>query len=189
MVRLLLSLSVVAAGDGFTRVGENDGVLIESRPVTGSAFAELRLTRKVQGSVEALCTWAFEPSRESDRDAHIQSRRVLSESEDERITYEQIAPPMVSQRDYVLRSRRTRPAAGACRIDFEVANEHAPPLRSGWVRIERMRGSFAFELQPDGQVKVTHVIHMDPGGQIAAWMAEGTRRDMSVAWMRRLGSK
>ncbi len=33
---------------------------------------------------------------------------------------------------------------------------------------------------------MTHVIHMDPGGSVPAWLVEGTRREMSVARMAQL---
>lgn len=178
---------LVASSDGFTRVGEAQGVLVESRPVAGSAFVELRVTTVVAGDAERLCARAFGTGR-VEAGENVDSRQVLAESDDERVTYEQIAPPMVSRRDYALRSRRVRPSPGTCRVEFEAANELAPPPRTGQVRIEQLKGFFAFEQLPDGRVKVTHQIHMDPGGQIAPWMAEATRRDLSVASVRRLVS-
>jgi hypothetical protein len=161
-------------------------VAVESRPVPGSAFAELTLTAEAPGEVETLCARAFGSGRAEPGEPHLLSRRVLAASADERLTYEQIAPPLVAHRDFALHARRTRPAPGTCRVDFEVDNRQAPPVPPGWVRIERLTGSFSFQALEGGRVRLTHVIHMDPGGQVPAWLVEGTRREMSVARMRSL---
>jgi len=166
--------------------GPDAEVAVEARAVPGSAFAELHLVAEATGEVEALCARAFGTGRAAPGEPHLLSRRVLLASADERLTYEQLAPPLVAHRDFALRSRRTRPAPGTCRVDFEVDNREAPPPAPGWVRIERLSGSFAFQALGEGRVRVTHVIHLEPGGQAPAWLVEGTRREMSVARVRAL---
>ena len=123
MVSALLVL--LGTGGGFKPCGERDGVAIASRPVPGSGFKELRFTLETRGDVEALCSAAFGTAKIEPGEPHVNLRQVLEESADARVTYEQIAPPVISPRDYVLSRTRSRPASGGCRVDF-VSIDDAP---------------------------------------------------------------
>jgi hypothetical protein len=184
MAPALLVLAALASG--FVPVGESVEVRVESRPVPGSAYPELQLTALAPGDVEVLCARAFGSGKMEPGEPHLVLRRVLAETPDDRLTYERIAPPMVAHRDFAIHSWRTRPRPGVCRIDFELDQDHAPALEAGWVRLRRLSGSFAFEAQGDGQVRVTHLLHMDPGGEVPAWLVEGTHREMSVTRLRQM---
>lgn len=181
---LLLLLSLAGLPDGFVSHGVVDGIEVSARPVAGSGFVELRFTEVVDGTLEALCRVAFGSARAEPGEPHLVSRELVSESEDERTTYERIAPPMVSKRDFVVRRWRTRPDASTCRVDFVSVQA---PERAGWVRLKRLAGSFVFTRQADGQVRVEHRVHMDPGGMLAPFVVEPTREKMGLAWMRKLG--
>lgn len=179
---LLLALG---AGD-FAKVAEADGVLLEAREVPGSAWLEYRVTTTVTGDAQALCTRAWGTGQMDADEPHLRSRAVLFESADERVTWDQIAPPLVSQRDYVVRRVRSRDSGGGCRVDFHADTALAPPPKAGWVRIEVLKGSFAFTPLGAGRVRVVHTVHMEPGGLITPLVAEGARRDMAVAWVKRI---
>lgn len=183
MGALLLAL---LASNAFTKVSDEGGVLLESREVPGSAWLEYRASATAPGNVEALCARAYGTSGIDAGEPHLVSRRVLFEAPDERVTWDRISPPMVSGRDYVVRRTRTRGADGSCRVEFHADPSLAPPEVSGWVRITVLRGSFVFEPLPGGLVRITHQVHMDPGGLITPVLAESTRRRMAVAWVRRL---
>ena len=129
MVSALLLL--LAAGEAFETCGERDGIAISSRPVAGSGFVELRFTVETRGDVETMCRAAFGTGKVEPGEPHVNLRQVIKQSTDARITYEQIAPPMISPRDYVLTS--SYPATGACRVDF-VSTDDAP-LRPGSGRV------------------------------------------------------
>lgn len=181
----LLALWVLAA-DAFIPQGTTAGVDVASREVAGSPFAELRFRLLEVGDVETLCQRAFGTGRMDPQEPHLLARRTLREGPHERLTYEQIAPPFVSKRDYVVLSRIFRFTTGACRVEFVSTDELAPPLPAGWVRLKALKGSFLFAPAPNGHVSIEHHIHLDPGGDIPAWATEMTRRDMGIAWLRRL---
>lgn len=175
-------LAVIAAGAEFVERGAFNGVTVSQRAVPGSAFLELRFVATARSPLEALCQRAFDP-RDAANDPYLVSREVLHEDEDDRTTYERIAPPLVSRRDFVLHSWRKR-SAQRCQIGFASIDD--APERDGWVRLERLAGSFAFEQQPDGTVRVEHRIHMDPGGLLTPLLVESSRLEMGLAFMRRL---
>jgi hypothetical protein len=177
-------LLFAAAGD-FTHDDDVDGISVESRSVTGSKFVELRFTATTTKTVESLCDAAFGNGKlDANSDAEVKSRKILEESADERVTYDQIQAPVVSDRDYAILAKRIREPNGTCRTTFVTANEKAPKLQDGWVRID-ISGSWRFEPK-DGKTLVTYTIFTDPGGSIPAWMIEGRRKKSGIENMKRL---
>ena len=177
-------LVVMAAGGGFKPCGERDGVTIASRPVAGSGFVELLFTLETRGDLETMCSAAFGTAKIEPGEPHVNHRQVLEESADTRVTYEQIAPPVISPRDYVLSRTRTHPASGGCRVDFVSIDD--APLRPGLLRLKRLAGSFVFEALGGGRVRVEHRIHMDPGGALAPFVVEPSRERLGAEWVRRI---
>ena len=183
MPLLAIAWLLLAAPPEFKPVDEVDGILIESRPVEGSAFAELRMTAVSDASVEALCDAAFGDGSIDPSETEVKLRRVLEQKPDERIIYDQISAPVVSDRDYAVRIVRVREPGGACESRWEAVNDRAPPLQPGWVRIEKLRGSWRFE--PDGaSTRVIYTIFTDPGGSLPAFLAESSRRNNGLRWVR-----
>lgn len=188
MIELLAAL-VLQATPEFTKIEEADGVLIESRPVTGSSVVELRLTTTTPKTPGSLCDAAFGDGKFDPEEPDLKSRKIISESADERVTYDQISPPVVSNRDYAARAKRIRTDDDACKVTFEAANEVAPSKPSGWVRITKLRGEWRFERGDDGKTRVTYLVFSDPGGSIPAFMVEGSRRKFALAWMKMILSR
>lgn len=181
-----LALLILAADGDFTHVEDVDGISVESRPVSGSRFAEFRFVTTTTKSIDSLCDAAFGNGKlDANSDAEVKARKILEESADERVTYDQIQAPVVSDRDYAVRAKRTREPNGACMTTFNAANDKAPKLQEGWIRIEKLAGSWRFEPR-DGKTLITYVIFTDPGGSIPAWMVEGRRKKSGIENIKRL---
>lgn len=178
---------LLASGEGFETCGERDGISIASRRVPGSGFVELRFILETRGDLEAMCSAAFGTGKVAAGEPHVNLRQVLEESAHTRVTYEQITPPMISPRDYVLSSSRSWPAPGTCRVDF-VSTDDAP-LRPGLVRLKHLAGSFLFQALGGGRVRLEHRIHMDPGGALAPFVVEPSRERLGAEWIRRLAPR
>lgn len=184
MTLALLPLILLAADGDYSKVDEVDGITIESRPVSASSFVELRLTTTTDKTPESLCDAVFGDGKFDPEEPDLKSRAILEESADERVTYDQISPSVVANRDYAVRAKRVRGEDGSCSMTFAAANDKAPPLPKGWVRITKVKGSWTFTPQPDGKTKVVYVIHSDPAGSIPAFFVEGTRRKIAVRWVK-----
>ncbi|MFZ5444755.1 MAG: START domain-containing protein [Myxococcota bacterium] len=187
MTPALISLLVLAGSD-FSLVEETDGIRIESRPVAGSNIVELRLTTTTSKAPGPLCDAAFGEGKFDPEEPDLKSRKILSESADERVTYDQISPPVVANRDYAVRAKRIRTSDDLCVMTFTAANELAPPRPDGWVRITKLWGEWRFE-RVEGKTKVTYVVFSDPAGSIPAFMVEGSRRKMAVKWLKMIISR
>jgi hypothetical protein len=182
---LTVTVLLMLAADEYKKVDEVDGVTVESRAVPGSSFAELRFSTTTSKSVDALCTEAFGTGKYDATEPDLKSREILSESADERTTYERMTPAVVSPRSYALHLKRSR-VAGVCQIDFEAANDAAPPPEPGWVRVTRVWGSWRAEPLDGGKSRLTYVIFTDPAGAIPALFVEGARRKLGVTWVKRV---
>jgi hypothetical protein len=183
-----LTLLLLAAEPAYKKVDEVDGVLVEARPVEGSNVVELRLTTTTTRTVKSLCDAAFGTGKFDPAEPDLKSRKIVEEHEDERVTYEQISPPVVANRDYAVRARRVRGDDGSCRMFFTAANELAPKSPDGWVRIEKLSGVWQFE-PVEGKTRITYVIHSDPAGAIPTFMVEGSRRTIALKWVKMLIAK
>jgi hypothetical protein len=172
----------------YEKVAERDGITMEQRQVDGSKFVELRFTTVSDKTPRSLCDAAFGNGAFDASEPDLKSRVILHESADERVTYEQITPPLVSNRDYVVRARRIVEGA-RCRMTFEAANELGPRPPDGWVRITKLRGFWLFEPLESGKTKLTYVVFSDPGGSIPGFLVEGNRRKLGVNWVRMIESR
>lgn len=184
MIRPALLALALAAPPEFKKVDEVDGIVVETRPVEGSALVELRLTTETTKTAGSMCDAAFGDGKFDPEEPDLKARTIVTEGPDERVTYEQISPPVVANRDYAVRARRLRADDGSCRMTFEAANEQAPAKPDGWVRITKLRGEWRFEPGAGGKTRVTYVIFSDPGGSIPAFMVEGSRRKIAVRWVK-----
>jgi hypothetical protein len=178
-----LVMLVVAQVGEFQRLEEVNGVRVEARALPPSPFAELRLTSTSSASLDALCDEAFGDGTVPRDDAWVRERRVLSEASDERVTYERVRAPIVSDRDYVLRTWRTR-VAGQCRVQFHVVAGVVPP-KEGLVRLTVLRGAWRFEARGE-ETAIEYVSHSEPGGGMPAFLVEGPRRATELEVVRRL---
>lgn len=178
----------LAAEPAFELVETVDGITIEQRPMPGSKFVELRFTLMSSKPPRALCDAAFGDGSFDAEEPDLKARKVLQESTDERVTYDQITPPVVSNRDYVVRAKRQMEGA-SCRMIFEAANELGPRPPDGWVRVAKLKGYWLFEPQDGGKTKLQYVVFSDPGGSIPAFLVEGNRRKLGVRWVKMIDAR
>ena len=91
MISLLL---VLAASPEWKTYDPVDGISIASRDVPGERVVELKLTTKSKLSVEKLCESAAGPKVLDPAEPDITLRRVIRETPEERVTYEQSSSPV-----------------------------------------------------------------------------------------------
>lgn len=178
----LLSLLLLADPEGFTTLENDDGVLLESRPVKGSSFVELRATTISPMGMEALCRGTWGDGSLDKNEEGLKVRQVLEQTPTVRVTYEAFSTPVFSDRDYVVKAvfdlREDR-----CSVDATLANERKPE-QPGYVRIPVLHGLWVFTPAGEGKTKIVYRIHTEAGGSIPAFMAEGARRKIARKWMK-----
>ncbi|MBK7857608.1 MAG: hypothetical protein IPJ65_03060 [Archangiaceae bacterium] len=180
----VLLLTLAADPTGWTPVEKSDGIELFQRELPGERLVELKAITRSKLPVEALCTSAAGGDTLDKREPDIIMRRVVSNAGGVKVTYEQVGTPVISDRDYAVATRRIALPNGGCSTRFEAANQYAPKLPDGFVRIEKLRGSWAFEPQPNGEVLCTYTIFTDPGGPMPAVFIEGPRKKAARTWVK-----
>ena len=92
-----------------------------------------------------------------------------------RVVYEQLAIPVVSNRDYAMTvARWPKLEGGKCRIRFRATNDAAPELPKGYVRMDKLWGEWFFEPQDDGKTRLTYTMFSDPAGSVPPFLVQGS---------------
>ena len=187
VVAVLLGIAQTSRAADWARKADIDGMTIEVRSVAGSAFEEIRIRANSVHTTQRLCEAVWGDGDMKVAEPGFKLRRVLRQQKDERWTYEQIATPIVSDRDYTMYARRmTEPELGVCQVFFETRNQDGPPPQPGFVRIPRIAGSWTLEPNDGRGSLITYVIFSEPGGAIPAWLSRGAQRENAVSWMKRI---
>jgi hypothetical protein len=181
----LIILLLSAEPEEWKKESAPDGVTLESRPVKDSAFYEYRAQADTDAAVSALCDAIFDWGSVSKDHAQLKNRTLLEDLGEKRIVYDQLDPPVVSCRDFAFTVARDRRADGSCRLEFFPTNEKAPKLPDGWVRMEKLKGSWTFEPREGGKTHVTYQLWADPAGAIPAVLVHGSQREATVETLKK----
>lgn len=105
---------------------------------------------------------------------YVEESRVLSRGSDASvITYARLAPPLVTDRDYVLKVRMTRGTAsngGAFKVEWDTVPDVLPEI-DGIVRIKLNEGSWLMQpLDTGTRTRLTYTLLTNPGGLIPAFI-------------------
>jgi hypothetical protein len=155
-------------------VSSRAGLQVERRDVADSSMPEVRVTVH-----SALPAWRVAAAVWAERDGEFarkssKKRVILRETADERVVYEHVRTPVVSDRDYTVRLRRTGDGRTApFHLDFTLANDSGPPPEHGVVRLPRLHGTWSVVPAGDGGCDIVYVVHSEPGGGVPAFLVRG----------------
>lgn len=179
---VLLSLAQPVGFDSvvpWEKVSLDDGLQLEKRAVAISSSPEYRITTRTTLSVPTLCEKVFEWGTRGTDVPGLIARKEISSAPDERVVYDQFNAPIVSNRDYAITVKRALGADGVCRIRYWATNEKAPRKLDGWVRMDKLWGSWTFTPR-DGHTELVYTQFSDPGGSVPAAFANGSQRDRAL---------
>ncbi|MEW6432989.1 MAG: START domain-containing protein [Myxococcota bacterium] len=162
--------------DPFEALGQSGGLALSGRAIAGSPFSEYRVVTDTPYSVAQLCEHIYEWGTKGTNHPGVKLHKVLTDGADRRVVYDQLEQPVVANRDYALTVVRERVPEGECRIRFWVTNDVAPAKPDGFVRIEKLWGSWRFEPLDGGKARLTYTLFADPGGSIPAVLVHGPQK-------------
>lgn len=177
-VALALLLSLVASTAGaepWRLVSDKGGLRMERRDVAGSGMPEVRVTAHsgLPAPRVAAAIWSERPGTKLQRRYPTQ-RTVLRATATERVVYQRINAPVVSERDYTVHLRRSGDGVSApILIGFEIDNGAGPPPVKGVVRLTVLRGGWSVAPTADGGCDVSYTVHSEPGGNVPAFLVRG----------------
>jgi hypothetical protein len=176
LLLLLLAVAVASADDGWKRVDEEHGIVVDARDVPGSSLHEVRATvhSDLPPVTIAAVVWRYD---EHDRFVpHLEHAEIVRDAGDERIVYEQLGIPLLKDRDVVLRARRETAPDGTIDIRTTAIAGEGPPPTSRFIRVQTSAGHW--RLAPAaGGTDVTYDIRTDVGGSVPAWIVNRAQRE------------
>jgi hypothetical protein len=172
---LLIGLARLAASavaeTPWQLVSKRDGLVVERRPAGGAVY-EIRVTAESSLSPAAIFETLWRQQEHPQFVPHLKRLDLLSDRDDERVTYEQVEVPLARDRDYTVRlHRRVDAETQRYEIVFATANEAGPPPDRYHVRVRTIRGHWLVEPGPDGRGStLRYEVLTDPGGQLPTWV-------------------
>jgi hypothetical protein len=166
-----LALAQAQTGSPWKKLAQEDGMLIEARPMPGTRLREIRLTTASSLAPELIFNVIWNAKDQRDWVPNVKELRVLRSSDDEVVLYERIKIPVVQDRDYVLSlAKKIDKAAGIYQIFAVGKSELGPPPPSGVVRMTRLSSTYTIKALPEGGSQITYLSFGDPAGSVPAWL-------------------
>lgn len=167
-------MDVFETGGAFKEVSRGDYGVLMKREVKGSPYPEHRVEVLTELSVPQLCDAVFAMGSSGDTPG-LKLHTSVRDEGDVRVVYEQLAIPVVSNRDYAMTvARWPKLEGGKCRIRFRATNDAAPPLPKDFVRMDKLWGEWRFEPAEGGKTKLTYTMFSDPSGSVPPFLVQGS---------------
>jgi hypothetical protein len=180
---VVLAVCAVLAAPVWTQVERNPRIQLEKRDVRGSDYPELRLQAHSRASPEQLAA-AIWLKHDGKYEKMKSLSRTLLETPTDRRRYERLATPVIADRDYIVHQRLLIDrATNVYQMIYAAETDAAHPPQPGFVRVEKMSGTWTFEPAEGGGTDVTYICHSDPAGNLPAFLARGAQIDAAkVVW-------
>ena len=173
-----------AAADGtWKTVDHQDGLTLETRAVKGSPYDRLRVTGTTSATPTQFMDALWGQAGDRSLNPEVVQRDVLEDKPDERIYWDKISAPVVSDRDYVLHmTRALDPKTGVYTQRFESVTDDRRKPTSGIVRMQ-LDGSCTITPLASGGSSVVYEIFTDIGGSTPAFMASGAMKKSALRYV------
>lgn len=156
-----------------------NGVAIYSRIRPGSALKEFRGVGMIDATPAIVFAVLDDTEAYPSFMPYTSECHILKRAKDFIIAYQRLALPLVSDRDYTLRSEHAKwlgPEGPIYRIRWAPANDLGPPEKPGVQRVNVCEGGWMLEPNGAGSTRATYVIFTDSGGAIPPLLANNGSR-------------
>lgn len=159
---------------GWKLVTARNGVMIYSRPHSGSSLKEFKAAGEIAAPSRAVCQVIEDVDAYTSFMPYMTECRLLKRESDSVISYQRISPKICCDRDFTVRTYKSSwpGAAGIVYSNhWKSANVFGPPKQPGVVRIELCQGSWLLEPNDANGTYATYSVYTETGGLIPAFIA------------------
>ena len=186
---LITGIATAAAAKSWRVVTRTDGITVSVRDDPSGGFPTFKGVGVVYGSIYHVAAVISDVPRHTQWMGSCKHARILRrEGELVYVIYSQTdAPWPVSDRDAVYHSRATvtRPGKELV-IRFKAIRTRAMPRKSGYVRMENLRGHFKLRALSNNRTWLEYQVDADPGGWLPRWLARLAARRLPLDSIRKL---
>jgi hypothetical protein len=150
------------------------GVMLYSRPRTGSFLREFKAVGEIDASSRAVHNVVDDVVAYPDFMPFTKECRIIKKEGEAFLAYQRLSPRIVCDRDYTLRIRKKSwPAPGGLAYlnQWESANEYGPAETKGVLRVKLCEGSWLIEPSGLNKSRATYSIFTDSGGALPVFIA------------------
>jgi hypothetical protein len=183
-MRLMLALLAVTgsarAEDGWEKVSDKNGIIVDRRPVEGTKLKEFRGRGKINAPLTSLLAVFSDVDKATEwMDQCKQSNLVEDHGDRQKIVYNRTkAQWPVWDRDAVLLNNLyVDEGEGRVRLEFSTVDNKMPPQK-GVVRMPYLKGHWYMWPEAGGSTRVEYEVHADPGGSLPAWLVNYVSREL-----------
>jgi hypothetical protein len=160
--------------DGWTQESAGKDVVIHSRARGGLGVKEFRAIGVIEAPPAAVFAVLDDSEAYPSFMPYTSECRVLKRDKDTVLAYQRLELPIVSDRDYTLRSKHQRwlgPDGPIYWIRWEPANDLGPAEKPGVQRVNVCEGGWLLEPTDSGGTRAIYTIYTDSGGTIPPMLA------------------
>ena len=181
---LLFAVSAPAAenessGAEWTQESNEKGVVILSRLREGSPIREFKAVGAFDATPATIFAILDDSAAYPSFMPYTSECRVLKREKNAVVAYQRLEIPLVSDRDYTLRSQNAKwlgPDGAIYRIRWAPANDEGPAEKSGVARVNVCEGGWLLEPDGAGATRATYSIFTDSGGTLPPFITNNGSR-------------
>lgn len=165
--------------DGWAQESAGKDVVIHSRARAGSGVKEFRAVGVIDAPPAAVFAVLDDSEAYPSFMPYTSEVRVLKRDKNTVLAYQRLELPIVSDRDYTLRSKHQRwmgPDGPIYWIRWEPANDLGPAEKPGVQRVNVCEGGWLLEPTESGGTRAIYTIYTDSGGAIPPMLANNGSR-------------
>ncbi len=163
-----------SSGSGWAEEQNAKGLVIHSRTREGSSIKEFKGMAMIDAPPSAVFAVLSDTEAFPSFMPYTSECRVLKRDKDSVVAYQRLELPLISDRDYTLRSEHARwqgPDGLIYRIRWEPANNLGPAPTPGVMRVGVCEGGWLLEPQGPKATRATYTIYTDSGGAVPPMIA------------------
>lgn len=162
------------APDAWEETTRHQGVVVYRRHRDGSTLPELRAVAEIDANLYEVLAVLHDAERHTDWIYRCVESTILERAvETEGILYSRTRglPPVVADRDVVLRVRASKkPGGREILVEFEALKSHLKTEVAGVVRMPQLTGHYRLTAISESRTRVDYQVYADPGGWLFDWI-------------------
>lgn len=164
------------ADEGWKQSSKSGDLTIYERTRPGSDLREYKAVGPIAAPPAAVKAVLDDVEAYPSFMPYVKEARVISRDAAQRVSYQRIAPPLVSERDYTIRvrteTRAGKDGASTFINRWTPANDLGPAEKKGVTRVKNTEGSWMLEPSDGGRGTVaTYCVFTDSGGGLPVFIA------------------
>lgn len=170
---MVLGMHLHAAAGKWKIERNDERMKLYTREVPGKKVREVKAIASITGTIKEAVAVLFDRASHPQVFKHIEHSEVVKKNKTCDWSYNVISPPLVTNRDYLVKSCEVKNSDGSVSVTWEpFLDPKYPDGKDGNIRVKTNVGYWRFwQVGPD-ELKVEYYILTDPSGSLPDWLKQ-----------------